>query len=235
MYNARMVTPGVFVKALDEILGVPEKTGIVFDRFLKQAGLLTKHGRGPGSAHRTPLDAARITTAMLVTESPARAVDAVLDFGPLRCRGNSALNPTFERPLNFIDLCDVPEAGTFADHLAALFAAASTESFREQIRAADHERIDEDTGKRWVFVPFINIIVRSSFLEVEIVLNGRAYDYHSPPTADDLELQKKYRGIQTTREIGIVEIVKIAEVLAGIPESESLYRGRKIPTAGGLS
>src|SRR4051812_1429977 len=81
-----MSTPGELVTKLSEVLHIPASTLTVYDRFLRQAGLLSKAGRGRGSVHRTPLDTARILIALLSTSMPGRAAEAVDDFGILECR-----------------------------------------------------------------------------------------------------------------------------------------------------
>lgn len=217
------MTPGAFIRALDEILGVPARTVTVYDRFLRQAGLLTKHGRGRGSAHRTPLDAARIVIALLVTNSPARAVDAVLDFGQFQTDGwgeqNARSFPHFvSEPFEFEELCGVSEAGTFEEHLAALFAAVPTEQFQKQY--ADATYVEPIMGGQG---PGLSVDVAPTVLWASIDLNGSKY-YYDPP-GHRSKLLQKYRGISTTREIGIV---RIGQALAGISAADFSFKQQQL-------
>lgn len=59
------------------------KTVTLFTRLLKEGGLLTTGARGVNAPHMTPLDAARVTVALLATDSPGRAVEMVRRFGGL--------------------------------------------------------------------------------------------------------------------------------------------------------
>lgn len=56
----------------------------VYARFLKEAGLLTTGARGVNAPDMTYLDAARMTIALMATDSPAQCVDRVKQFGPLK-------------------------------------------------------------------------------------------------------------------------------------------------------
>src|SRR5689334_10900765 len=55
----------------------------VFARRLREAGRITKAGRGRGAAHMTYLDAARFLIACAATDHPERAADAEFVFSNL--------------------------------------------------------------------------------------------------------------------------------------------------------
>lgn len=63
---------------------VDEGSVKMFARLLKEAGLLSMGARGINAPHMLPLDAARLTLALLSTDSPARCVDRVRRFGPMK-------------------------------------------------------------------------------------------------------------------------------------------------------
>jgi hypothetical protein len=75
--------PGPFNKLIAEAYRVEEKTVVVFTRALKEADLITTGGRGVNAPDMTPLDAARVTIALLATDKPARAAEMVRRFGGL--------------------------------------------------------------------------------------------------------------------------------------------------------
>jgi hypothetical protein len=72
-----------FISAMAHVFNVPHKTMVTYDRFLKEGGLLTTGARGVNAPHMTPLDAARVTIALLSTETPGQAVERVKRFGTL--------------------------------------------------------------------------------------------------------------------------------------------------------
>lgn len=72
-----------FNKLIADAYTVPEKTVTVYARLLKEAGLLTTGARGRNAPDMKPMDAARITVALLATEKPAEAVEACNRFGRL--------------------------------------------------------------------------------------------------------------------------------------------------------
>ena len=65
-------------------LTTPKKTVIVYARLLKEAGMLTTGARGRHAPEMTPLDAARMTLAILTTESPSQCVERVRRFGQIK-------------------------------------------------------------------------------------------------------------------------------------------------------
>lgn len=81
-YTDRMKS-APFISLLAKTYHVEEKTLVVYARFLREAGLLTTGARGVNAPNMLPLDAARLTIALLATESPARAVESVKRFAPM--------------------------------------------------------------------------------------------------------------------------------------------------------
>jgi hypothetical protein len=72
------LTPGQLVNAVAIALNVPAETIVQHDRNLVVAGLRTKGGRGHSAAKVTPLDAARLVTAVLGSVRVLDSVDTVL-------------------------------------------------------------------------------------------------------------------------------------------------------------
>lgn len=67
-----------------ETFSVEVKTATVYARALKEAGLMTTGARGVNAPDMTPLDAARMTIALLACDGPSQAVDRVKRFGKLK-------------------------------------------------------------------------------------------------------------------------------------------------------
>lgn len=58
-----MATPGELIKAVSAVLGIPEATATTYYRSLREAGLVTRGGRGPSAPNMTPRDAAQLLIA----------------------------------------------------------------------------------------------------------------------------------------------------------------------------
>ncbi len=82
-----------FINAMASAFDVPHKTMVTYTRFLKEAGLLTTGARGVNAPHMTPMDAARVTIALLASDTPGQAVERVRRFGPI------PYSPTFKKSL----------------------------------------------------------------------------------------------------------------------------------------
>lgn len=78
-----MLTSGVLVRVVAAATEVPEATVALYLRSLREAGLITTGARGVNAARMSHLDAARLLLAIVATDRPARAVEAITDFGAL--------------------------------------------------------------------------------------------------------------------------------------------------------
>jgi hypothetical protein len=58
-----MATPGKLIKVVADVLGIPEATATTYYRSLREAGLVTKSGRGPSAAKMTVRDAVQLLIA----------------------------------------------------------------------------------------------------------------------------------------------------------------------------
>jgi len=72
-----MMTPGLLVERMATILDLPQKSVVVIDRSLLEAGLRTRGGRGRSAANVTVCDAASLLLAVLVTPVLTRADEAI--------------------------------------------------------------------------------------------------------------------------------------------------------------
>ncbi len=80
-----------FNTLMSKAFAVPEKSVTVYTRLLKEAGLLTSGKGGRAAPHMTPLDAARVTIALLASDAPSQAVERVERFGTI------PYSPRFEK------------------------------------------------------------------------------------------------------------------------------------------
>jgi hypothetical protein len=133
-----MATPAQLMEAMSEATGVPLATVVDMDRRLVKAGLRTKGGRGFNVAQVTPLDAARLLTAILASSQANLAADAVERYAQTRIdkvRSSEGRFATTELD----DLASLPTRHGFVTALAALIASASTGSLAKLIAgSANH-------------------------------------------------------------------------------------------------
>lgn len=123
-----------FNRLIAEQLTTPEASVTVYARRLKEAGLMTTGARGINAPEITPLDAARITIAILTTDSPLQCVERVHRFGRIR------FSPDFKkryrgyetiRPDHFGELF---QGETLEEVLAYIFGLPATLGVTESCR-----------------------------------------------------------------------------------------------------
>jgi hypothetical protein len=120
-----MASPAELMQTVSAATGVPLATVVDLDRRLVKAELRTKGGRGLNVARMTPLDAARLLTAVLASpqaNEAARALEHYIDTRVDKQRSSEKLFAAGE----ISELAALPEQHAFVDGLAALITSAST-------------------------------------------------------------------------------------------------------------
>ncbi len=115
-----------FNKMVAHALTTPEKSVVVYARRLKEAGLMTTGARGRNAPEMTPMDAARLTLAILTTDSPLQCVERVRRFGQIKYSPNfKKIYQGYEtiQPDHFASLF---EGETLEEVLAYMFALPAT-------------------------------------------------------------------------------------------------------------
>jgi hypothetical protein len=102
-----------------KVLGLRPTTAASHVRNLREAGLLTKTGRGITGAHMSPRDAAHLLIAATASQDVQDSVETVHRYGKLSHVGN--VWPDFPA------LAALGEQHTFPDALAALLDSASVQ------------------------------------------------------------------------------------------------------------
>jgi hypothetical protein len=110
-----MATLSELVEVIAEVEGIDRATVALIGRYVREAGLIVKRGRGPSAAVMGLTDAANLLIAVNATRNAAQAADAVSSFRPLACNNNERL-PYSERARDF----------TFGEAIEQLIAAAGT-------------------------------------------------------------------------------------------------------------
>lgn len=209
------------VTAISVAFGLPEATVSWYDRVLREAGLMTKGGRGRGGAKRTPNDLARLMIAILCTDSPAQAADAVRDFGGFRL---AEIRPDDALPnLTLEHLAGVPRPTSFEEAVTALMAGFLDPSFMQRLSEFSFEIMGE------AFLPPVCVRVAATKLYAEITMGETYYRFSAesgftaPPSEAEMnaflarqaELVNRWlRGLRTIREVEAPELVRVSNFLA---------------------
>jgi hypothetical protein len=119
-----MASPGELVRAVAEVLGVPEATVSVHDRNLVMAGLRTKGGRGTSAAKMTPRDAAHLLVAVMGSAQVKDSVKAVQRYSETMPHDPTSGSHDYSKVL-IPGLAELPENHSFVDALTAILAAAA--------------------------------------------------------------------------------------------------------------
>jgi hypothetical protein len=110
-----------------EVLGIRPTTTASHVRNLREAGLLTKTGRGITGAHMTPRDAAHLLIAANCSQDVQDSVETVRRYWKLPNIGGAVMEESFPA------LAALGHQHSFADALAALLGS-------ESIRFLDADR-----------------------------------------------------------------------------------------------
>jgi hypothetical protein len=130
-----MASPAQLVDAVSDATGVSLPTIVDIDRKLVKGNLRTVGGRGFSAAQMTPLDAARLLTAVLASPQANASVDAVERYAQTRI-DKARSSETLFGAANLDDLAALPARHSFVDAVAALIASASTGVLAKLIAAS---------------------------------------------------------------------------------------------------
>jgi len=158
-----MASPGELVKAMAEVLGVPEASIVVHDRNLAIAGLRRKGGRGWSAAQVTPRDGANLLVAILGSPQVKDSVATTTRYGETRCRVSAPI-PKEQVP----EIAELPEDHSFIDALEALLIAAIDGSIDQFIRRV----LKGGTGDRAAAAPRIELAALSPGTLGDIRISG---------------------------------------------------------------
>jgi len=122
-----MATPAQLVHMVSSATGVPLPTIVDIDRKLVMGKLRTKGGRGFSAAQMTPLDAARLLTAVLASPQANAAAEAVERYA-ITCPDRACSSDRLFATAKIDELATLPARHGFVDALAALISSANTGS-----------------------------------------------------------------------------------------------------------
>jgi hypothetical protein len=123
------------IELVSKTTGLALATVVDIDRRLVKSNLRTKGGRGLNAARMTPLDAARLLTAILGSAQAYVSVDAVERYTETRMDKAKSSAEAFDT-VNLDDLAALPARHSFVDALAAVIASCTNGSLAKQMAAA---------------------------------------------------------------------------------------------------
>lgn len=115
------------IELVSKTTGLALATVVDIDRRLVKSNLRTKGGRGLNAARMTPLDAARLLTAILGSAQAYVSVDAVERYTQTRVDKARSSDKLYGAA-NLEDLAALPARHSFIEALAALIASAGSGS-----------------------------------------------------------------------------------------------------------
>jgi hypothetical protein len=121
------LTPGEFCKTAAAVLRMPETQVQSAWRYLREADLVSMHGRGPSAAKPTAEDAAILLAALLGSKNLTDAVATVRRYSKAKPWPEFRGDENLFRQVSFAALAELPPDHTFIDALTALIAAAADE------------------------------------------------------------------------------------------------------------
>jgi hypothetical protein len=133
-----MASPAQLVRRLSEITGVPLATVTDLDRRLVTGSLRSKGGRGLHAARVTPLDAARLLTAILGTAKANLAVGAVDRYTRTQVDPDRSSEKIFAAS-DLADLASLPARHSFVDGLEKLIASAAVGELARLIEKTENQ------------------------------------------------------------------------------------------------
>jgi hypothetical protein len=222
---------GKLTEAVAEALQFPLPTVRKFARVLREEELISKKGHGRGADHATPLDAARLIIALMVTARPAEAGEVVRDFGALVMghaqemritRGDRVTGATF----TLAAACGLPKRHAFDAAVAAIISGFSDDRFISAFLSEAHQLVTE---LPFVSLPRVEVGVLDTALAAGIQIGSNSYKYNfgafvDCPVGEPLDkaarqferVARKYkRGIESRRTVDLDVLRKIALVVNG--------------------
>jgi hypothetical protein len=133
-----MASPAELVRTVSAATGVPLPTIVDIDRRLVKRKLRTKGGRGFNAAQMTPLDAARLLTALLASPQANAAATAVEHYTQTRVDKARSSDKLFGAA-GLDDLAALPAKHSFVDALTAVIASVSTGSLAKLIASSKED------------------------------------------------------------------------------------------------
>jgi hypothetical protein len=125
-----MASPGDLVRTLADVLGMSVASVTWHDRILHEANLRSKSGRGSGAARLTPRDAANLLTAILASNQPKEAAEAVALYAATRPNPRLSSKKAFAS-VGLTELEKLPSDHSFIDALEALVTSGIEGSLAE--------------------------------------------------------------------------------------------------------
>lgn len=136
-----MATPGELIKIVAETCHLPEVTVATYYKFLREAGLTTKGGRGPSAAKMQPSDVANLFIALAASSQAKNGPSTVIRFR------------AYPRRQQYVQY-NLPIAGdTFGEFADNLFQSACDGSLDSILRGVPDDAFQKTIWKVSAYEP----------------------------------------------------------------------------------
>ena len=160
-----MASSGELTKCMADATGIPVSSVALCVRSLRESGLIESGAHGVNARRITYVETARLLIALLVTEKPSRASQAVQDFGPLQVSwfsGDKKVDGSDEVPRLWIE-SGILEVATFEDAVATAIKV-----FAEKQDSKEFEQAKIYHGGTPLYLPQMEIGVQPSYFSAFI-------------------------------------------------------------------
>lgn len=203
-----MAGPAQLIQAVSVTTGVPLPTVTDIDRRLVKVGLRSKGGRGRSAANMTPLDAARLLTAILAAPQATLSVEAVTRYAETKPDKTRSTDGLF-RQVELDDLSRLPARHGFVDALAALIASVSTGSLH---------RLMAKVGKGWQLQIEVFAFTRATWGRIRLagLPNGltASLEYRPTKSSGHVATTAHTGDLEQSRRITAATILPVARLLS---------------------
>lgn len=127
-----MIKPGTLAKRLAEAFGLPEASIILHDRYLAEANLRTRKGRGRSASPVSARDVAHNVVAILASAQIKDSVLSVRRYAATRADVSRSSEGLF-RSCFLGELAELPDDHSFVDALEALIRSVTKGSLAERL------------------------------------------------------------------------------------------------------
>ena len=186
----------------------------LYARNLREAGYIRSGARGVNAPEMTPIDAAALLTAILVTDRPNFAVDAVKDFSGIPLLAiHQATDDDVER-YDLFDFFEIEEGMTLRAVLGQIIHGYSDLDVLKRLEHGFEIDLGNGAKQRFPLSVRIECVAREGY--VEILFGGWAYIYQPCSENESVNFANmEYfrdvygRGLRTTRELTIPDLLLI--------------------------
>jgi hypothetical protein len=194
----------------------------MFARLLREAGLITTGARGRNAPEMTALDAARLTIALLTTDSPSECVERVKRFGQIKYTPDYKTNFRDREVVTAAQFRALFKGETLEEVVAYIFALPTTIGLEAALQWYDRNVFHLRVSDFRVLAELFKYKMDGGEIVGEIVVpfKGKVYVRNGDDLAPVSEFPVIKGGVVTERSISAIQFAAVGIPL-GIPATKS--------------